>query len=122
MPCCCATLSGELHEIANRLALAKRAAQKRATRAMERLRDGLAARGIPVSVAALSGSVATQAVQVAPADWLPRSMGSRPEFPRRRRAVFFPGSPQSLDGGIGIVAAGLRVTVAWQAWSNSPFV
>ncbi|MFO1460087.1 MAG: sigma-70 family RNA polymerase sigma factor [Verrucomicrobiota bacterium] len=103
-------------EIANRLGIGEEAAQKRVTRAMERLRDGLAARGIPVSVAALSGSVATQAVQVAPAGLAAAIHGLTAGIPAATAGGILSWlSPKAWTVGIGIVAAGLGVTVAWQA-------
>lgn len=54
-------------EIAERLGLTEEAAQKRATRALERLRSILAARGLAVAMPGLSGLLGLQAVQLAPA-------------------------------------------------------
>ena len=54
-------------EIGEQLGLSEEAAQKRMTRALERLRGLLAKRGLTVSGAVLAGAISTQAVQAAPA-------------------------------------------------------
>jgi RNA polymerase sigma factor (sigma-70 family) len=54
-------------EIGEQLGLSEEAAQKRVTRALERLRGQLARRGLNVSGAVLAGAISTQAVQAAPA-------------------------------------------------------
>ena len=103
-------------EIGNRLGIGEEAAQKRVTRAMERLRGGLVARGIPVSVAALSGSVATHAVQSAPAGLATTIQALTAGIPAAGGGGFLAWlSPKAVAVGSGLVAAGLAVTVAWQA-------
>jgi hypothetical protein len=54
-------------EIGEQLGLSEEAAQKRVTRALERLRGVLSKRGLTVSGAMLAGAISTQAVQAAPA-------------------------------------------------------
>ncbi len=54
-------------EIGEQLGLSEEAAQKRVTRALERLRGLLAKRGLTVSGAVLAGAISTQAVPAAPA-------------------------------------------------------
>ncbi|MBL9174314.1 MAG: sigma-70 family RNA polymerase sigma factor [Verrucomicrobiales bacterium] len=103
-------------EIGNCLGIGEEAAQKRVTRAMERLRGGLEARGVAVSAAALSGSLAAQAVQSAPA-----GLASTIQALTSGISVAGAGgvlgwlSPKVVAVGSGWVAAGLAVTVAWQA-------
>ncbi len=56
-----------LREVGAALGVSEDAAQKRLTRALERLRSFLARRGKTVAVGALTGAIATGAVQAAPA-------------------------------------------------------
>ncbi|MBI4326504.1 MAG: sigma-70 family RNA polymerase sigma factor [Chloroflexi bacterium] len=54
-------------EIGERLGLSEEAAQKRVTRALERLREVIRSRGVVVPSAALAGAISSQAVLAAPA-------------------------------------------------------
>lgn len=54
-------------EIGERLGIGEEAAQKRVSRALDRLRGVLAARGVAVASGSLAGTLAANAVQVAPA-------------------------------------------------------
>src|SRR6267142_1293589 len=58
--------SKDLRGVGAVLGLSEDAARKRVSRALEQLRIRLAARGISTTVATLSGTLMTQAVQVAP--------------------------------------------------------
>lgn len=65
-------------EMAGTLGINEEAAQKRVSRAVERLRDLLAKRGVPVQAAGLAVAMSCQAVQAAPAGLLtsiPASVG-----------------------------------------------
>lgn len=103
-------------EIGNCLGIGEEAAQKRVTRAMERLRGELEARGIPVSVASLSGSVATHAVQAAPAGLAAAIQSLTAGISAAGGGGFLAWlSPNAIAVGSGLVAVGLAVTLTWQA-------
>jgi RNA polymerase sigma factor (sigma-70 family) len=53
-------------EVADQLAISTEAAQKRVNRAVERLRENFAKRGITASAAGLAGTISSHAVQAAP--------------------------------------------------------
>ncbi len=54
------------HQMAERLGISPEAAQKRVTRAVERLKEKLAHRGVPTTAGSLAAAIATYAVPAAP--------------------------------------------------------
>lgn len=103
-------------DIGIRLGIGEEAAQKRITRAIDKLRQVLATRGISIQSATLAGTIGTHAVQVAPAG-LATSVGSAALAGVATAAagkLFLMSTTKLVAGIASIVTAGLAAGLVLQ--------